>query len=261
MTQKQELLERVRLRKDEVYFRSRFKHISSHNGFRPEELHTFIAEKGGGKSTLMRAWVVDCLIQKKRVFIRLSEESSEAYRDDIQMFFDQDSYHFLDNLVVDSELDLRPEDLGSDYVEALDQKIKEFGADILVLDNFTTSVLSRAAIHKQEDFAIQLRKLASRNAIPVIVAAHTEKGFKRTQVATGDNIRGNMILSNTAAYIYTLTIFHDQPGRPAVLLIDKARHHSAANKKLFLLEYDQKLSAYTTDKPMEFSDLKKVLQR
>lgn len=241
------------------HFRSRFKHLQAHNGFRLGELHTFIAEKGGGKSTLMRAWITDCLLDGKKVFLRLSEEKSQTYRDSIVIGMGPEADKYINNLVIDSENELSKSQMGSNYMEHLTAKIIKTGAELFVLDNFTTSVLSRANPAKQEEYAADLRQIAMDSNIAVLVAAHTEKGFnKKRGIATGDNIRGNMTLSNTAAYIYGLTIFHDLPERPSVLLIDKARYHSQANKKLFLLEYSQ--DTYLRDKPMTHELVKLILK-
>lgn len=249
-------------RKYNVYFNSRFSHLGMHFGFRPCELHTFIAEKGGGKSTLVRAWVVEMLAQGKRVYIRLSEEYVESYRDEILGFFTKEFAHLVDNLIIDSELELSKNELGSQYLGALKARLIRSNAHILILDNFTTSDLSRTTPKFQEQSAVDLRRLAYDSDIPVIVVAHTEKGFNKNRgIATGDNIRGNMTLSNTAAYIYTLTVFHNLPNKPSVLFIDKARHHPEANKKFFLLTYDPQLSTYTKDCILPFEDLKEIYKQ
>lgn len=241
------------------HFRSRFKHLQAHNGFRRGELHTFIAEKGGGKSTLVRAWIVDCLLDGKKVFLRLSEDKAQTYRDSIVVYLKENGAKYVDNLIIDSEIELSSKDLGQNYIESLNQKFIKTKCDIFILDNFTTSELSRTSPNVQEGYAVKLRQMAMDSNIPVVVVAHTEKGFNRKRgMATGDNIRGNMTLSNTAAYIYTLTIFHDLANKPTILFIDKARHHSAANKKLFSLNFEN--DTYVDDKPVTFDYLKLVLK-
>jgi hypothetical protein len=244
---------------DKKFFTSRFTHLQSHNGFRPGELHTFIAEKGGGKSTLVRAWIVDCLLQGKKVLLRLSEDRTQTYRDSLILYLREGGVKYLDNLIIDSEIELPTNQLGGNYINALRAKIIKTSADIFILDNFTTSVLSRSRPAEQEQYAVTLRQIAMDSEIPVIVVAHTEKGFnKKRGIATGDNIRGNMTLSNTAAYVYTLTIFHELSDKPTFLFIDKARHHSNANKKLFKLNF--KDNTYEDDKPATFDLLKLTLK-
>lgn len=251
--------ERSEERRHKVYFNSKFAHLNIHNGFRPCELHTFIAEKGGGKSTLVRAWVVEMLAQNKKVYIRLSEEYTQSYRDEILGFFTKEFEHLVENLIIDSELELTKQELGRNYVAALNARLIRSGAQILIIDNFTTSDLSRNTPRDQEQFAVDLRRLAYDSDIPVIIVAHTEKGFNKNRgVATGDNIRGNMTLSNTAAYIYTLTVFHNLPGKPSVLFIDKARHHPAANKKYFLLTYEIQMATYVKDHMATYEDLREI---
>ena len=256
-----EAVDRNNKKKYTEHFRSKFAHLMIHNGFRPCELHTFIAEKGGGKSTLVRAWVVELLAQGKKVYIRLSEEYAQSYRDDIVTFFSEATGEMTKNLFIDSELELPPKELGPGYMAALKARIIRSGAQILILDNFTTSDLSRTTPAAQERLAVELRRLAHDSDIPVIVVAHTEKGFDKNRgIATGDNIRGNMTLSNTAGYIYTLTVYHSLPGKPTVLFIDKARHHPEANKRIFFLTYDQQLSTYTRDCMATREDLKEIMK-
>jgi hypothetical protein len=251
--------ERLDKLKNETHFKSRFKHLQAHNGFRPGELHTFIAEKGGGKSTLVRAWVIDMLLQDKRVYIRLSEERSESYFDAIVEYLGPDYAHKASTLIVDSEVEIPQDELGDNYIDALQARTIASDAQILIIDNFTTSALARVAPTMQERFSVNLRQMAMDSEIPVIVVAHTEKGFTNKRgIATGDNIRGNMTLSNTAAYIYTLTVFHQLTGRPAVLYIDKARFHTQANKKLFLLQFEQ--DTYVSDRSMTYDDVRVILK-
>lgn len=241
-------------------FESKFNHLKAVNGWRRGELHTFIAGKGEGKSTLIRAWILELLACGKRVFIRLSEEPAQDFKDSLMVFMGDASAHLLENLFVDSEMDFHDEsqsnidfkNIRAGYLDDLDYRIKDFRADVFIYDNFTTGVLSRKKF-LEERLAIELRSIAHVNQIPVIVAAHTSKGFKKLSFVTGDDIRGNMMLANTAAYIITLTTFWDLSPPVAVLFWDKARHHSKANKQLFKIAFDKRFNIFTGDHslPME----------
>src|SRR5688500_17169047 len=70
-------------RKKIIHFPSTLNHLRDHNGFRPGELHSLVGVKGGGKSTVFRSWICECLHNEKRVFVRLSEEKSQDYLDEI----------------------------------------------------------------------------------------------------------------------------------------------------------------------------------
>jgi hypothetical protein len=258
---------RWREKVDSFGYQSKFKHLSLINGWRKGELHTFIAGKGEGKSTLIRAWILEMLANKKKVYVRLSEEPAQDFRDSLLMFMGRESAYLADNLLIDSEMDFHDEsqididykNIRKGYLEDLDYKIKEFGADYFIYDNFTTGIMSRKKF-LEERLAIELRTLAHINQIPVIVAAHTSKGFKKLSFATGDDIRGNMMLSNTAAYIITLTTFWDLSEPIAVLFWDKARHHSAANKKLFQLHFCKNLKTYISDTTLPMDEYFKKRQ-
>lgn len=252
---------------DSFGYQSKFKHLSLINGWRKGELHTFIAGKGEGKSTLIRAWILEMLANKKKVYVRLSEEPAQDFRDSLLLFMGKESSYLASNLLIDSEMDFHDKaqsdidykDIRKGYLEDLDYKIKEFGADYFIYDNFTTGILSRKKF-LEESLAIELRSLAHINQIPVIVAAHTSKGFKKLSFATGDDIRGNMMLSNTAAYIITLTTFWDVSEPYAVLFWDKARHHSAANKKLFQLHFSKEFKTYISDTTLTMDEYFKKRQ-
>lgn len=259
MSYYQEALARSLANVEEKNFRSRFKHLQIHNGFRKGELHTLIAEKGGGKSTLVRAWVIDCLLDGKIVFIRLSEDRSQVYKDTIAVYLGQQGEHYLKNLIIDSEIEISSNTNCEKYMDDLRAKIVKTQADIFFLDNFTTSVLSRTNPQKQEQNAVTLRQISMDANIPVIVVAHTEKNFnKKRGIATGDNIRGNMTLANTSAYVYALTIFHELPERPTIFFIDKARHHSSANKKIFMLNFH--MDTYKDDRLATFEVIKMIMK-
>jgi hypothetical protein len=242
-------------------FLSRFNHVDAINGWRNGELHTFVAGKGEGKSTLIRAWILEMLASGKKVFVRLSEEPAEDFRDALLSFMGKESAKLIDNLLIDSELDMHDEaeknidykNIREGYINNLDYKIKEFGADVLIYDNFTTGILSRKKF-LEEALAVELRTIAMVNDIPVIVAAHTAKGFKKITFANGDDIRGNMMLVNTAAYVLTLTTFWDHSPALAVLFWDKARNHTQANKSLYSIAFDKTLNTYTKDQELRIDD-------
>lgn len=241
------------------YFNSRFKHLIYSNGFRPGEVHLLIAEKGSGKSTLVRAWLTEILAQGKNCFLRLSEESVQPYTDELASFFSREHVGLLSNLTVDSELALPERETTYYYKESLITKIKASGAHIVLFDNFTTSLLGSKSPREQEQWARDFKQIAIALNIPIVIVAHTRKGYKNTQIATGDDIRGNSTLSNMASYIYTLTNRPDLPGHPSILFCDKGRHHTLVNKKKFLMNFDPELRTYRDDREVDSEALKEIL--
>lgn len=246
-------------RKNFIHFPSALNHLRDHNGFRPEELHVLIGPKGGGKSSLFRTWIAECLFNEKRVYTRLSEERAQAYQDEIvvNLAKGMPNVDGLESLKIDSEMDMT-EGKGAEYFDDLTLRIRNFAADILFFDNFTTSELSEGNIGLQGKNARALRMMALKLKIPVIVACHTEKGFKSGSIATGDNARGNMTLSNMAAYIYSINVV--QKNKPAVLFVDKARHHTESNKSLYLVDFEPKVGLYIGDKKSSYAEVAQLLK-
>lgn len=258
-------LEQSKQRNDErkkfIHFPTNLVHLRDHNGFRPGELHTLIGVKGGGKSTIFRTWISECLFHGKRVFIRLSEEKSRDYQDDIVENLGRViDVNGLDSLKIDSELELTYDQHGSQYFDDLRITLLNFKADILFFDNFTTSELSDGNVSLQGKNAKALRNIAQKLNIPVIVASHTSKGFKGNTIATGDDARGNMTLVNTAAYVYTINVLFNHPQKPTVLYIDKARHHSESNKNFYGLDYKKEFGLFVADRKLSRLEMGKLLK-
>jgi energy-coupling factor transporter ATP-binding protein EcfA2 len=258
----EESKQRNQERKLSQKFPTQYCHLGDHFGFRPGELHALIGPKGGSKSTLFRTWIAECVFHKKNVYCRLSEERSIDYQDEIverlsQVLPDVDG---LPNLMIDSEMELMYDQHGAQYFDDLKIQLRNFRADILFLDNFTTSELSDCNVQIQGQNAKKLRFLAEKLRIPVVVATHTVKGFKSNSIASGDDSRGSMTLVNTAAYVYSINVFFEHPQRPAILFTDKARHHSEANKKHYLLNYNEKLGFYSSDKRIPKTDVIQILK-
>jgi len=248
-------------RKELIYFPSSMNHLRDHNGFRPGELHVLVGVRGGGKSTLFRTWICECLSQGKRVFVRLSEEKSRDYQDEVVesmgRVMDVDG---MDNLKTDSELELKFDQHGAQYFDDLRILVMNFRADILFFDNFTTSELSDGNVMLQGKNAKFLRNIAQKLNIPVVVASHTSKGFKSNVIATGDDSRGNMTLVNTAAYVYSVNVFFSHPQKPTIVLVDKARHHSISNKSLYGLTFEPRLGLYVKDEKCSRAQVAQVLK-
>lgn len=248
-------------RKELIYFPSEMNHLRDHNGFRPGELHVLVGVRGGGKSTLFRTWILESLFNGKRVYIRLSEEKSQDYQDEIVesigrvMNVDE-----MTNLKTDSELELKFDQHGSQYFDDLKMLVMNFRADILFFDNFTTSELSDGNVMIQGKNAKFLRNIAQKLNIPVVVASHTSKGFKANVIATGDDSRGNMTLVNTAAYVYSVNVFFGHVEKPTIVFVDKARHHSSSNKSLYRLQFEPKLGIYVKDQKCYRTEIAQILK-
>jgi archaellum biogenesis ATPase FlaH len=229
---------------DTVYFKSNFKHLQDHNGHRPGELAALIGSKGSGKSTLLRSWILETLLLKKKTFLHLSEEvapkylmpigkaligvlkNKEAAQDHLNYLHTQSEKHF-DNQYEQTEM-----------ITGLEYRIREFGAELVIIDNFTTSVMSRQGVSKEAEYAQKLTFLAEKLNVPIIVVCHTTKAFKNTGIASGEDIRGNASMANTAGIVYTVNSKLDSTEKPSFILVDKSRYHGKAHKSIYRLQYD-----------------------
>jgi len=255
-----ELKVRNKIRKGSVRFRSVYKHLNDHNGFRDGELHLLVGSKGSGKSSLFREWIIECVRQGKKVYVRLSEDKKTDYLDEISKFFDDHEGVIFKNLIIDSDLGLT-EDEQKTYFDDMEMRIKNCCAEIVFFDNFTTSIMTRQGISEEAKNAIKLRELADKLEIPIVVAAHTEKAFKGRSVASGDDVRGNATIANVAAYIYGITVFFQIASRPTVLFTDKARHHTKANKKYYKLIFNTNTESYVKDTDLSYIEMDEIMEQ
>jgi archaellum biogenesis ATPase FlaH len=249
---------------NDIHFPTNLNHLRDHNGFRPGELAALVGIKGGGKSTIFRTWINECLLGGKKVYVRLSEETSQTYTDQIVVELGKMMpVDGMELLKIDSEIELSHDQLGAQYFEDLRLQLRNFNADILFLDNFTTSELTECNIGLQSKNAKELRKLAEKLKIPIIVATHTMKGFKSSSIASGDEVRGSMTLINTAAYIYTINVLFGHADKPTILFVDKARYHTNSNKALYRLYHHAECGLFVKDektsKAMVLNLLKEAL--
>ena len=248
-------------RKKFITFPTNMNHLRDHNGFRPSELHALVGVKGGGKSTIFRTWISECLFHEKRVYVRLSEEKSQDYQDEIIETLGRTMpVDGIDSLKIDSELELSHDQHGNQYFDDLTIRLRSFRADVLFFDNFTTSELSDCSATLQGQNAKKLRNLALKLKIPVIVATHTVKGFKSNTIATGDDARGSMTLVNTAAYCYSINVIFGHPQKPTVLFVDKARHHPDSNKSFYQLDYNKQVGIFVQDRKIGRLELAEILK-
>lgn len=255
-----EAKKRMEQKKNFIQFPTNLVHLRDHNGFRPGEMHILVGVKGGGKSSLFRSWICECLFHAKRVYIRLSEENSQDYMDEVVVNLGRVmDVNGLETLTVDSEKELLHDQLGAQYFDDLRIRLKNARAEIFFLDNFTTSELSDCNVMIQGKNAKALRDLSSKLGIPFIIASHTGKGFKGNTIATGDDARGNMTLVNTAPYVYSINIFHERPNTPSVLFVDKARHHPLSNKSFYRLDYNKQIGLYTGDRKLSRVELAEII--
>ena len=229
-------------------FRSALCCFNDHKGFRCGELHTFIAPKGGGKSTLSRTIISELIYGGQKILLYLSEEKAEKYllelNEKLRVMYknDQDKIErVLDKLTVVSELSIENEIDCTDWLKRIEYIIEEKEIDLFVFDNFTTSFLGELFVNKQSQLLRDLKKMAEAQDIPVLVFFHTAKGSSN-KLFNGDDVRGSATAVNIGSYNYVLFYFRNI--NECFLMNEKARYHRYANGKIYRLKFSGKAGIF-----------------
>jgi len=249
---------------EKTHFKSSLNCFRDHNGFRPGEIHAFVAPKGGGKSTLSRTILADLLYSEKRTLLYLSEEQRSAYMRELNTNFRQiygndeaRIEEILSRLVVVSELDSKIETAEA-WLKNIKFIIEEECIDLFVFDNFTTSFLGELFVSQQSKILRDLKKLVTKQEIPVLIFLHTSKG-KGAGLFSGDDVRGSATAVNLGSYNYIL--FYFRHIQEAYLWIEKARYHRKANGQIYKLDFDSRAGIFMDSSVTNLTELKNAAQR
>jgi len=238
----------TKLEKETTFFPSRFNFLKMQNGLRPGFMHILLGETGKGKSTLLRAMALDCCVDPfAKVLIWLTEEEEKDYK--FELNHQAMNKGLLERLEVCSELTMAsvPKDIKG-YVARIEQTLVELNCNALFFDNFTTSKTIQCADPRAEGvLAMELRELASRAGISLVILTHTRKGSQKVLSKLGaDDVRGNATIVNTAQFVYALQPLSDSSGRTDFLHVEKARGYPS-HAKTYILTYDLDLKTYMKD--------------
>lgn len=249
---------------DDVKFKSSLRCFKDHNGFRPGELHTIVAPKGGGKSTLSRTIVSELIYGPHRVLLYLSEEESQKYlleiNANLRKIFGTDHDRIrevLDKLKVVSELEIKPKS-ANEWLSMINFVVEEECIDIMIIDNFTTSFLGELFVSKQSQVFRQLKKLACKQEIPILGFFHTAKGAAKG-VYDGDNVRGSATAINMGSYNYILLFFRQI--NECYLWVEKSRYHRKANGQVYQLHFDGRAGIFVDCELSNMNLLKDAAKR
>ena len=236
------------------FFKSRLRFLNSHQGLRPGELHTLIAPKGGGKSSFVRTILSELLMSEVRTYTFLSEEDRDFYVSPLFSCFNEiikdeaKTNFYLSNLIIDSQLDFKASELNLEYfLNRIEKMMSICDCKVFILDNLTTSFLA-SQFNAAEKFASELKRLAVKYKVAVLVVLHTQKGTDvYRDVIDAEHVRGNATIVNLGSYNYVLTAFFRCTPTRVFVNIDKARYHSEANKTVWELSYDKSVGLFTKD--------------
>lgn len=236
---------------------TRFKFLNDHVGLRRGKMHVLLGLQGAGKSTLTRSVQLD-LAAKARVLVYSSEET----RQDTEYMMvlrrktsgDVAKLAFLhENEVGETE---------EEFFRALTLACLNHQADVLFIDNLTTSRFYDGDVRRQAPLVSRLRKELQILDIPCFIVAHTGKNVSDRKLISGDDVRGNSILTNGAEYLYVYERIVGTTSGTVVPMtgfvrVKKARMHGNV-ENIYMLAYDHDKSEYYGDIRVPFNDFHKA---
>lgn len=244
----------------ETYFASKFGFLNSHRGFRKGSVHLIIGNTSGGKSTLIRALTGDLMFHpensKVHLGVWLSEETVEQYQ--AQLSMGQESNEAL--LRTEAFYELSSPDVTE---VTFNNWVKTVKPDVLIIDNITTS---KFYMDKKPDvqaqFAINVKSLAQKYNIAVIVVAHTDSSVNQSQKGYIElnQVRGSKQLSNISEFAYILQRFQIESEFFATIRIVKHRSQDIVHD-LFLLHYDKSKRSYKGDTALEHAKFREAYEQ
>lgn len=250
---------------DTAYFKSNFKFLRQHNGWRKKALHIFIGEESGGKSTLTRTLIIDTLEGSKHygtlpnVGLWLSEESVQDFKTEYALCGYGD---LSDRIKILSEQDNETFRTARDYLKSMEQMIEEYNLKILFIDNITTSeryVESNPA--EQAIIANTLKRIAKVRNIPIVIIAHTGAGVTNGNVKLIENnhIVGSKAFPRIANFFYILQPIRTPTNRYNIIRTTKHRGYQLTSG-LHELYYSSKVRLFIKDAPLFFNDFKEMFK-
>jgi len=244
-------------RNREIEFRSNFKFLQAHNGWRKGNIHVLMGTPGGGKSTVVRSLVFDLvnLNPKTRIGYWLSEESIIETK--VEMFKNVSDVSKFNNIEFETEMGSK-EDVVKKFRNLLEKEI-----DFLIIDNITTSRMYEGRMPAEQfDFAHSLKNYSYQKDIPVVVVAHTSSEISNNfgrQIRSTD-IRGVKSLTNISQFFYILQSISLGESIFQFLVIDKHRGQHPKDK-IFAMMYSLESKHYYQDKVVGFDDFKGIFKQ
>lgn len=159
------------------------------------KLVSIIGDSGCGKSTFAEQLVVECLHQKKNALMVSAEMSGEEVALKMSRIIKGKPFHnptYLESLTDEEFADLQKtirtklknlkivDDFGGLHVDALDKTLHELTAidckpALVLIDHFLAMVDNMGDFSSYESLARELKALADRHSVCVVVICHTRK--------------------------------------------------------------------------------------
>lgn len=247
---------------NKIYFKSNFRFLSNHNGYRNGSVHVIQGGAGVGKSTFIRSLLIDLLENnsRKRVGIWLSEETKVSFETHINNSGFPDK--FIEKIYYCSDTD---NGLNGD-VNSIRYFIERNKLDILFLDNITTANMYNTSPSQQTTILSKLKLMTIEKNIPLVIVAHSKKDAQtKFKKETMHDVRGSGTLPNIAEYYYVIQKIayeeHNNPKRIDLVFIDKSRDYSTNENDTYKLVYHPKSRLYLLSQPIGYDVIREYIKK
>ena len=166
-----------------IDFKSMFTFLSVHNGWRNGEIHTIMGVAHGGKTTFLRSLLLDVLANNlnKKIGIWLSEEKTSDLKVELSKIKKMPISYY-DRIFCRSNL----ENNGEDTLNHIRIFLEATKPDILFMDNISTWPLYEGLKPgHQAKIIFQIKELADKLNIPIVIIVHTGSTPVTADAATG----------------------------------------------------------------------------
>lgn len=248
-----------------VHFKSLYRFLNHHNGFRPMNMHIFLGTSGGGKSTMVRSLIVDVLARTpkgKKVLMWLSEESTDEFIVEIaKTGLISHGRELFTKMDIISEQEMENSD-----PKAMISKLNELMASgkygFLFFDNITTSeiYMDRSA-NVQALVAKKIKAIIQKANVPAVLIAHTGAQVTDTmnRMIESNDIRGSKTIINLSQFIYILQTFYILKKRVPTLRTIKHRGQ-LVEENIFQLNFNKETFIFDGDRALDFKDFKEIFK-
>jgi hypothetical protein len=248
---------------DRIKRGSWFSFLRNHNGLRPGKVHLLIGCAGAGKSTLVRAMILESLYfcqlaqtqtdENLAVFLILSEEERDEFLTELYRCSPKkpETFKFL-KIISEQESNV------SDPIGKLAEAASVYTPYVVYYDNITTSkTYENRRPEEQFGTATMLKTYAKAFQVPLVLVAHTRSEISEniTRLISAEDIRGNKSIVNLAEFAYVLQRFHTPGAIFPTLRIVKHRGQDPS-EKMFYLEFNKERRIISGDKSIPFHEFK-----
>lgn len=257
-------LERMEREEAHTFFPTNFKFLKGHNGIRPGYFHLLLGTTGSGKSTLMRALVLEAA-KTAKVLVWLTEEKKDAFKKGLgQRTLDKDVGK---NIFIISDKDIGPDEINitssfSAYKKRFEEKVLMVNPSIVFFDNLTSCPPYEAdQCRNQLPFSQWFKSFFSSRGMAVFMIAHTGKTVSDNQdrLFEANDIRGTAHIVNIAEYLYTYQRMSVKDKFVPFVRVLKSREYNHSG--IFMLNYEDSSRKYVNDYKTKFDNFKETFKK